>query len=646
MARKSLTSQLDLPDALRRIGGAPLMRRLGVGGDPAVADSADTAEVRSLLADPGFDQKLRTLADKLDRPAPEVRAEAAGYLREMAATHGELASDIWGRFGRWILRAYDVFVDDDQIRGLRALDRRHSLVLLPSHRSYLDAWMHVVALGPRGISPPFGMGGANLNFFPFGTVASRTGMVFIRRAISDLPVYRLALRTYIGELARVGANFAWAIEGGRTRTGKLRPPKYGLTRYLVDGVEAVDGPEVYLVPMSIVYDQLHELTSMTSEARGERKRQENLQWLVRFARDQRHRLGRAYLDIGEPIPLRQRLAELRGEDPDTPVVERVSLDVCHRINRATPVTTTSVVSLAMLGADRALTLDEVLATVAPLADYIARRRWPVAGAANLTDRATIRRTLQELVASGVFTCYDGGPETVWGIGPEQHLIAAFYRNTAIHMLVDRSIGELALLAAAESPDDSDIRQVVRDEALRLRELLKFEFFFSARDQFLDDLRTELRLVDPQWQVDPGRLSPGTAREVLRRAQPLLAHLVLRPFLDSYHVLADRLAAAGEEPVDTGELLDQSLRLGRQWALQRKLGSEESVSLELFNTALRLAAHRDLVDSAEPHLGKRRLAFAEEIRRAVARVRGIAELTGANAPTSLPTSLPTSADSGS
>ena len=47
----------------------------------------------------------------------------------------------------------------------------------------------------------------------------------------------------------------------------------------------------------------------------------------------------------------------------------------------------------MLAADRALTLDEVLATVAPMAGYIESRRWPVAGAANLTDRATIRRTL-------------------------------------------------------------------------------------------------------------------------------------------------------------------------------------------------------------------------------------------------------------
>ena len=45
---------------------------------------------------------------------------------------------------------------------------------------------------------------------------------------------------------------------------------------------------------------------------------------------------------------------------------------------------------------------------------------------------------------------DAGTEAVWGIGEDQHLVAAFYRNTAIHILVDRAIAETALLAAAEN----------------------------------------------------------------------------------------------------------------------------------------------------------------------------------------------------
>ena len=172
----------------------------------------------------------------------------------------------------------------------------------------------------------------------------------------------------------------------------------------------------------------------------------------------------------------------------------------HRINRATPVTPTAVVSLALLGADRSLSISEVLATVRPLASYINARNWAVAGAADLTNRSTIRWTLHQMVNSGVVSVYDAGTEAVWGIGADQHLVAAFYRNTAIHILVDRAIAELALLAASESAENSGDGLVspaaVRDEALGLRELLKFEFLFSARAQFERELADEVRLIGP------------------------------------------------------------------------------------------------------------------------------------------------------
>jgi len=92
-------------------------------------------------------------------------------------------------------------------------------------------------------------------------------------------------------------NLTWSIEGGRTRTGKLRPPVFGILRYLTDAVDEIDGPEVYLVPTSIVYDQLHEVEAMTTEAYGATKRPEDLRFLVRLSRQQGERLGRAYLDF-------------------------------------------------------------------------------------------------------------------------------------------------------------------------------------------------------------------------------------------------------------------------------------------------------------------------------------------------------------
>lgn len=613
-----------------RVGVRKLLQRTGLIDESTAPLPTDPAEVAQLLAAPWYDERLSRLADELGRDLPAVRAEAAGYLREMAPSLDERAVKAWRSFSCWLMRAYDVLVDEDQIAQLRKLDRKATLAFAFSHRSYLDGLLLPEVIQANRLLPALTFGGANLNFFPMGAWAKRTGTIFIRRQTKDIPVYRFVLRAYAAQLVQNHANLTWSIEGGRTRTGKLRPPVFGILRYISDAVDEIDGPEVYLVPTSIVYDQLHEVEAMTTEAYGATKRPEDFRFLIRLARQQGERLGRAYLDFGEPLPLRKRLEELRAEESGAGTeIERIALDVEHRINRATPVTPTAVVSLALLGADRSLSISEVLATVRPLASYIAARNWTVAGAADLTNPSTIRWTLHQLVASGVVGVYDAGTEPVWGIGAEQHLVAAFYRNAAIHIVVDRAIAETALLAAAEDAEavvDGLVHPTaVRDEALRLRELLKFEFLFSARAQFEKELADEVRLIG---RVEDTSKAAGAAdvRGLLEKADVLLAHLVLRPFLDAYHIVADRLAAYEDESFDEDAFLAECLEVGKQWELQRRIASAESRSMELFKTALRLARHRELVDGFEdPDIARRRREFADEIATAIRRVNTIAEL---------------------
>ncbi|OBG36900.1 lysophospholipid acyltransferase [Mycobacterium sp. E3198] len=618
------------PGVTARAGVRKLLQRTGIVDESTAPLPTDPDEVVQLLAAPWYDERLGKLAEELGRDHDGVRAEAASYLREMAPSLDERAVKAWRSFSNWLMRAYDILVDEDQIAQLRRLDRKATLAFAFSHRSYLDGLLLPESIQANRLSPALTFGGANLNFFPMGAWARRTGTIFIRRQTKDIPVYRFVLRAYAAQLVQNHANLTWSIEGGRTRTGKLRPPVYGILRYISDAVDEIDGPEVYLVPTSIVYDQLHEVEAMTTEAYGATKRPEDFRFLVRLARQQGERLGRAYLDFGEPLPLRKRLEELRAEESGVGTeIERIALDVEHRINRATPVTPTAVVSLALLGADRSLSVSEVLATVRPLASYIAARNWTVAGAADLTNRSTIRWTLHQLVASGVVDVYDAGTEPVWGIGTDHHLVAAFYRNTAIHILVDRAIAETALLAAIEGAENSVDRLVlptaVRDEALRLRELLKFEFLFSARAQFEKELADEVRLIGRV--EDTSRAAPAAdVRGLLEKADLLLAHLVLRPFLDAYHIVADRLAALEDESFDESEFLAECLEVGKQWELQRRIANAESRSMELFKTALRLARHRELVDAFEsPDIAQRRRDFADEIATAIRRVNTIAEL---------------------
>jgi len=575
----------------------------------------DRPEIAALLASDEFLSATAQLASQLGRDVADVQAEGAVYVHEMAASHVPPVVRAWHAMSAWMVRGFQVVIDDDDLATLRALDRDNALIFLISHRSYLDQFSFPPRLTQGGIAPTFGLAGANLNFFPLGTLARRNGFIPVRRATGDIPVYRVALRALVGRMVSDGRNLVWSIEGGRTRTGKLRPPRYGLLKYVTDAVESVQSEQTLAIPVSILFDQLplHEVKLMVEESRGLPKRPENARWLFSYARGLRHRLGRIYINFGAPVPLYERMVALRAEGlTDRQVVERVALDICHRLNQATPVSATAAVCVAMLGEDRALTLDEVCATVAPLARYLRARGWPVAGGADLTDRATVSQTLHDLVGSGVLTCYAEGPTTVWGIGDDQHLIVAVYRNSAIHVLVMRAIAELALLAIVQTPGAT--KRTGWEKALAVREMLKFEFFFAGRDEFADELWREFAIMTGRSQDPSAPLDTEEVARSLNESDLLVAHLVLRPFVDAYRVLAEELTNVGtDRGVDEQLLLKRCLRLGRQWSLQHRI-TEESVSGEMFSTAVKLARHRGLIDPEgdADDLADRRSALLAEL----------------------------------
>ena len=581
-----------------------------------------------LLASRRFRQGIAHLAKDLGKAEAEVAAEASRYLGEMVASQSALALEWWERIGRWVARAYTFHVEGDRLDELRQANRRHGLVFLPGHRSYLDPVVLRSVLHDHGFPPNHVFGGINVSFWPLGPFAKRSGHVFIRRAIRGNPIYKFTLREYMGYLVRKRFNLEWYIEGGRTRTGKLRPPAYGLLAYLIEALRSDAAEDVCVVPTSIVYDQLYEVGAMAAEAHGGAKQSESLGWLVGYARAQGRRLGAVRVSFGEPFSLRQALEEaeesgdgVRRSHP----VEKVAFEICHRINETTPITPTSLVTLALLGfEDRALTFDEIRSILDPLLTYVERRGLPVTAELAVSRPERIRDALDALTRHGVLTCLGDGLEPVWGIVAGRHLEAAFYRNSAIHFFVNRAILELALAGVAEGPADGDPVARGWEDALRLRDLLKFEFFFARKQGFLEELRQELALLDPDWEER--REKPQEAWSLLVGAGVHLADRVLRSFLEAYLVVSERLAQRSHDtPWAEAEFLTACLGVARQYRMQGRLESAEAVSKELFRTALQLAANRGLLEPGAEDLTQRRAAFFDEVRGVVQRLDRIRAL---------------------
>ena len=553
-----------------------------------------------------FQGAVAELAGSLGRAAEDVLTEAAGCVRELVAVQTPAAIDAYLRvLSPMHARAWTAQVDPADIERLRELGRDRALVFLPAHRSYVDPLVLGQALHRQDMPLNHVLGGNNMAIWPIGPLGRRAGVVFIRRSNAGDRIYKLALREYIGHLVATRFNLEWYLEGGRSRTGKLRPPKVGLLAYLARALADGRAPDVALVPVSIVYDQMHEVGALAAEQGGARKSGEGVRWLARYVRGQLRDAGNAWIRFGDPFSLREAMAEA-GEGRAQ--LNKVAFRICDGINRATPVTSTALVTLALLGTrDRALTAGQTGRVVEPLLDHLAVRGLPAVGA-DLRSGPGLRETLDQLVAARVATRFDGGSEPVWSVSPGQHRVAAFYRNTAVHHFLNRAVAELVLLGPAGDGHAGSGVEDVWSDAMALRELLEFEFFFPAKPLFREEIAAELALLDPAWER-PGR----GVEESLARTGLLVAPRVLRSFLDAQLVVGRVLAELPAGAVDRDAVLGTCLGTGQQMLLQGSLHRADSVSRELYASALKLAEHRGLTAADPERARAARLRFVAEVR---------------------------------
>jgi glycerol-3-phosphate O-acyltransferase len=568
----------------------------------------------------------------LDISESAATRQAVRYLREIAATHSPYVIDLGARLiKRLYTQGYgeSLQYDREKLDGIYRLAQRHPVVFLPTHKSNLDHLVLQYALHENGLPPNHTAGGINMNFFPVGPLVRRSGVFFIRRSFKNNPIYKHVLRSYIDYLVEKRFSLEWYIEGGRSRSGKLLPPRFGMLAYVVDACRRDKSEDIFLIPVSIAYDQIQDVGSYAAEQRGAAKPRESLGWFIGVVRALRRHYGDIHIRFGNPLSLRNYLSSVDpGHEPDPDerslALQKLAFEISVRINRATPITPTSPGTLAPLGTgDRALTLPEIRVSLGNLVRYTRARKLPATFELEaLESDEGVRLTLDALAENGVVTCYAAGPEPVFLIGPDQQLSAAYYRNSIIHFFLNGAIVELALLRAAEA-ELGDPAEEFWTAAMQLRDLLKFEFFFADKESFRDELRDELASHALEWEEQLAA-GPDGIQQLIQSFRPFSAHRVLRPFLESYRVVAENLAHRGSDEAieDEGSFLNECLGLGKQQLLQRRICSASSVSKVIFQTALKIADNRGLVKADRADLGQRREEFAEEVRVALRRVDAI------------------------
>lgn len=555
-----------------------------------------------ITSQPSFRRESVELGALRKLPEKIAVARAKYYLKEIAASPSAFFIDLSANVISWVIRqGYgEMAYDREQVADINSLGREWPLAFLPSHRSNLDRLVLQLVKWENDLPPNHTAGGINMNFFPVGPWVRRTGVFFIRRSFRNNELYKFVLRTYLDYLVENRFPLEWYMEGGRSRTGKLLPPRYGLLAYVVDSWRRGKSEDLMLVPVSIVYDQIQDLSSYTTEAQGGAKEAESMGWALRYVRSLRRRYGNIHIRFSEPISVAKAMAGAEVEEGSTDLA-KLALEVMHRIGTVTPITPASVLAIALLAAGgEARTESELASFCKELDDLIEQLGLPTTEPLRLEEEAEVGKVLRLLAEHHNVSAFEG-PEPVYYLNPQQSLRASYYRNLIAHHFLGRAVLELALQGLDPNRQVNETELFSRITALR--DLLKFEYFFPEKEAFADSITADLRTSAPRWQSS----KPAT---VLAKLHPSTASWVIRPFLQSYLVVADELLARPHAIDDEKAFINSCLKRGEQYRLQGIIGAD-GLSAVVFKQALALAHNRDLVESPAG-----RADFAAEVRSAL------------------------------
>ncbi len=539
--------------------------------------------LRNALAE---EARTRGLADGT------VAREAARNLDEIAAKPSVFWTDVIARILSWVFRRIynGVEIDEAAVERLTRAAATAPVVLCPSHKSHVDYLIMSYALFTRGMMAPHIAAGDNLSFFPLGWLLRRAGAYYIRRSFKSDRVYSATLRAYIKRMVRDSLTQEFFIEGGRSRTGKLLLPKYGMVSMEVDAWLEGAKDDILFVPISIQYERIAEAGSYAAEAQGAEKKKEDVRGLLSLPSVLRRRLGKIFISLDEPISL-AALAKTRGlvpgvasdarnENSKRAVVRSVALNIVAGINRATPLTPMGLCAMVLLAHARRGLSERDLESRLTFLLTAARDVGARPSHELLRDsHAALQNALATLVHDELLRANTAGGDTYYAVPEEHRLTLDYHKNTILHFfvapaLICASLGETWLSATA-----------LQERVQRLSRLFKLEFVYEVGVPLAQIVDTNLEHLR-RWgllESANGKIGPAAGADAVQRRALLTA--LLRPFLETYFVGAEALALLEPGPLDAKEWVRRALDRGRAAYLAGRLQCVEALNRPTMENAL-------------------------------------------------------------
>lgn len=160
-------------------------------------------------------------------------------------------------------------------------------------------------------------------------------------------MYGAVFKAYVRALIKTGMCTEVFVEGGRSRTGRLRNCRFGVLSTIVGACEEKEASsdDTVLCPVAITYDTIMEIDSYVRELLGVPKKKESVYRLVRRTLNL-PKVGDAHVAFGKPISIGAALGT--RDTKKRQAVAALGQQVCLSLGNLVVVTPTAIISTLLL----------------------------------------------------------------------------------------------------------------------------------------------------------------------------------------------------------------------------------------------------------------------------------------------------------
>ncbi|WP_018691375.1 glycerol-3-phosphate 1-O-acyltransferase PlsB [Algicola sagamiensis] len=444
----------------------------------------------SLMASPGLRKAIDDEARTKKISLVEAKQNARKLMHEIAADYSNVLIKMSDNFLSWLWNKLYNGLEVTNGQAVRELsDQGYEIVYLPCHRSHMDYLLLSYAIYHQGMVPPHIAAGINLNFWPVGSIFRKGGAFFMRRSFKGNKLYSSVFREYLSLLFNRGYSVKFFTEGGRSRTGRLLPPKTGMLAMTVQ--TALRGCErpIALVPVYLGYEHVMEVSTYTTELKGNTKKKESVGSVFKAIRNLRD-YGHGYVNFGEPILLgqfltshvpdwRNSVSQEEGPKPQwlTPTVNKLADEVMVRINSAAALNSVSLAGMCLLNADKyAMTRQEL---EVQMDFYVALQREAPYSAEKVILKMTGKEMVDHLVQLNKVKSHTDTFGEIISLEQKDAILMTYYRNNILHLYILPSLVASILISHEVLDKQSLIKKIKMFYPLIKNELFLRELDIEA-----------------------------------------------------------------------------------------------------------------------------------------------------------------------